>query len=278
MAESGFTIFEAQFREMNAAESFVEENDYQIIELDNFDGEVEENDVSINSVFKKKESAELYGRFVKVTQRYTEVKIDNNGGQKEIEKYKWKCLVDNCRHPKVKTGFIGSSKSIREHFKSDHPEIDLNNKYQDQDEFTTKQEGFEDAMADFWVDARIPYQCGNFQTFRNMCGILNNTIKVICDKTVRKRITAKCESFDQNMIQNFLKVDYVACTADIWTSYGQSYLGMTGENFNFNLIIYNFNTISLLHKVHWLHPTTHEREWCYCMQENHRITYWRKNC
>lgn len=98
---------------------------------------------------------------------------------------------------------------------------------------------FRRALTELFIGSRIPLSHVDQEYFRKAFNIADKSLKVPCRSTISNEID-KLYAEDRNELKEALSnVKFACATADLWTSYQRSFLGMT---------------------ISWLHPETLERK------------------
>ncbi|KAF0686396.1 Uncharacterized protein FWK35_00036877 [Aphis craccivora] len=91
------------------------------------------------------------------------------------------------------------------------------------------------------INASLPFSLVEHEDFKKLVTVGYNGCRVLTRKTLMKNIMVQHENLIQTMKDAFSKVEYLTTTADCWSIFKRSYLGIT---------------------CHWINPITLERVSC----------------
>lgn len=211
-----------------------EEEIYEILEdvpREVFGG-YENEEANFSSVFTKS-SSDKYKFLINIQEVFeapsNKRKADGTVENVMIKKYRWSCKQSDCPPGKLFTGFGSSTQSIRSHYNTKHPEINVDTHHIEVKSNDSLQNRFYKALFKLIIDNNIPFIVVTRDSFKEPFQLANKNLKMITRTRLNRMIESEYEMMVVGSIENFKNINSITCTCDIWSSHHRSFLGITGK-------------------------------------------------
>jgi hypothetical protein len=89
------------------------------------------------------------------------------------------------------------------------------------------QSDFESHLVNMLLEDMMPLAAVERSGFKKFCQSIIPSVTIPCRRTVVRRVNDMYDCQKTALVEQLKSVDYVSCTADLWSSHKRSFLGMT---------------------------------------------------